>query len=247
MSRTAIITGAARGIGAAIGRRFAADGWRCVLVDLNASITDVPAEVLSRSPESVGIIADVSTDEGISAVVAHLPPEQSRIALVNNAGITRDSTLAKMDLQQFTSVVQVNLGGPVRLSDAVIPFMSNGSVIVNLSSKSASGNLGQFNYAISKAGLIGFTKSLALRLAPSIRVNAVAPAFIATEMTDAIPEDLRRQFISRIPLGRAGDPSEVADVVFWLASDQSSYVTGQVLAICGGRSFGPNSQPSQQN
>jgi NAD(P)-dependent dehydrogenase (short-subunit alcohol dehydrogenase family) len=244
MSRTAIITGAARGIGAAIARRFAEDDWRCVLVDLNPNVTDVPTGVLAMSPDSVGVIADVGTDEGISAVMAHLPPGQSRIALVNNAGITRDSTLAKMDLQQFTSVVQVNLGGPVRLSEAVVPFMSDGSVIVNLSSKSASGNFGQFNYAISKAGLIGLTKSLALQLAPSIRVNAVAPAFIATEMTDAIPEDLRQQFISRIPLGRAGDPSEVADVILWLASDQSSYVTGQVLAVCGGRSFGPNSQPS---
>jgi len=156
---------------------------------------------------------------------------------VNNAGITRDAMLHKMTLEQFTAVVRVNLGGPLRLIDTLLPQLVDGSAVVNVSSKNASGNVGQFNYAVSKAGLLGVTRSLALSLAPRVRVNAIAPAFIATEMTDAIPDEVRDRILASIPFGRAGQPSEIADVALWLSSEQSSYVTGQVLAVCGGRSL----------
>jgi 3-oxoacyl-[acyl-carrier protein] reductase len=143
-----------------------------------------------------------------------------------------------MTRQQFDQVIAVNLVGAVRLTSALLPLMDRGSV-VNLSSKSANGNTGQFNYAISKAGLVGFTRSMAILHAPRMRVNAIALAFIATEMTAAIPEKVRGRIIERVPFGRPGEPAEIADTAYWLASDEASYVTGQVIAVCGGRSFAP--------
>ncbi len=242
MTGAVTITGAARGIGAAIAERFARDGWDALLVDLNPEVERTAARIDAAAPGQVAAaIADVTSADGRTHVAerADALPGAPR-ALVNNAGITRDALLTRMDEDDFLAVVRVNLGAAYELSALFADRLAEGGAIVNLSSKSASGNVGQYNYAVSKAGLLGLTRSLALELAPRVRVNAIAPAFIATEMTAAIPDDLRQRFVARIPFGRPGEPSEIADVAYWLTSPESSYVTGQVLAICGGRSFAPN-------
>lgn len=234
MSGSVVVTGAARGIGAAIATRFARAGWHPLVVDLDPSV-----EALAAKLGATAVVADVTDAAGRAAITEQLGalPEPAR-ALVNNAGITRDALIKRMEEDQFLAVIRVNLGAAYELSTALAPLLSDGGSIVNLSSKSASGNVGQYNYAVSKAGLLGLTRSMALDLAPRVRVNAIAPAFIATEMTAAIPDELRERFIARIPFGRAGEPEEIASVVEWLASDGASYVTGQVLPVCGGRSFG---------
>jgi 3-oxoacyl-[acyl-carrier protein] reductase len=242
MSGAVVVTGAARGIGAAIAERFASAGWDALLVDLAPEVHATAARVDADAAGTVAAaVADVTDADGRDSVAMALDElaGQPR-AIVNNAGITRDALLTRMEEDDFRAVVRVNLGAAYELSALLAPRLADGGAIVNLSSKSASGNVGQFNYAISKAGLLGLTRSLALELAPRVRVNAVAPAFIATEMTAAIPDELRARFIARIPFGRAGEPAEIADVVHWLATPESSYVTGQALPICGGRSFGPD-------
>lgn len=236
-----VVTGAARGIGAAIAERFVRDGWHAILADMNPKVIETAQRLCVQRPGAAsGHVVDVASEDGrqelVEAVRARCVPLR---ALVNNAGITRDALLRKMTEEQFRTVLRVNLGAAHALTLRLVEELAGDGVVVNLSSKSASGNVGQYNYAVSKAGLIGMTRSLALTLAPRLRVNAIAPAFIATEMTDAIPDDLRERFIAKIPLGRAGRPAEIADAVHWLASPAASYVTGEVLAVCGGRSFGP--------
>lgn len=236
MSDAVIVTGAARGIGAAIAGRFVEAGWAPLLVDLDPAV-----EATAASLGAAAAVADVASPEGRSVVEERLAALDARPrALINNAGITRDALVKRMDDSEFLAVIRVNLGAAYELSTRLAPRLAEGGAIVNLSSKSASGNVGQYNYAISKAGLLGLTRSMALVLAPRVRVNAIAPAFIATDMTAAIPEELRKTFVGKIPFGRPGHPGEIADVAHWLASDASSYVTGQVLPVCGGRSFGPN-------
>lgn len=238
MSRSAMVTGGARGIGAAIARRFAQDGWRVVLTDVAPAVEATAEQIAADTGSQVeAVVADVSSPSA-SSVLAGVAVGGLDV-LVNNAGITRDALLAKMTPDQFAAAVRVNLGGPILVLDAMLPLLVDGASVVNVSSKSASGNVGQFNYAVAKAGLIGLTRSLALAHAPRIRVNAIAPAFIATEMTDAIPDRVRESILARIPFGRPGQPDEIAEVAFWLSSPSASYVTGQVLAVCGGRSFAP--------
>lgn len=241
MSATVVVTGAARGIGRSIAARFAKTGWDVLLVDLDPTVDDT-AGALEHGASGViaSVVADVTDPGDRSRVFARAMDLPGPLAaLVNNAGITRDALLTRMEEEAFLAVVRVNLGAPYELCRE-FSERADGGAIVNLSSKSASGNVGQFNYAVSKAGLLGLTRGLALELAPRVRVNSVAPAFIATDMTAAIPDSLRETFVARIPFGRAGEPDEVADVVHWLASDASSYVTGQVLPVCGGRSFAPS-------
>ena len=236
---TVAVTGAARGIGAAIARRYAETGWRVVAVDVAPVVEQTAADLASETgADVVGVVADLGSTAGVQEV-ANAVRESGLEALVNNAGITRDAMLHKMTAEQHTAAVRVNLGGPIRLIEALSPLMSDGGSIVNVSSKSASGNVGQFNYAVSKAGLLGLTRALAIQHAPRLRVNAISPAFIATDMTDAIPDGVREGILAKIPLGRAGDPREIADVALWLTSPQSSYLTGQVVPVCGGRSFAP--------
>jgi NAD(P)-dependent dehydrogenase (short-subunit alcohol dehydrogenase family) len=185
-------------------------------------------------------VADVSDADGRAAVEGALRYDGVRLgALVNNAGITRDALLENLTEDDFRSVLRVNLGAALELTMALVPLMKPDAAVVSLSSKSANGNVGQYNYAVSKAGLLGMTRSLAQSLAPGIRVNAVAPAFVETDMTDAIPAAIRERLIAKIPAGRPGRPGEVAEVVLALCSGESSYVTGQCLAVCGGRSLGP--------
>jgi NAD(P)-dependent dehydrogenase (short-subunit alcohol dehydrogenase family) len=235
VTRTVVVTGAARGIGAGIAARFVDAGWQVVLVDVSMDVTYTAA---SLGTAARAVAADLASPDGGSQVAAALQGEQVH-ALVNNAGITRDAMIKKMAPDQFTATTRVNLGGPIRLIDALLPLMPEGSTIVNVSSKSASGNIGQYNYALSKAGLLGYTRALARIHAPRVRVNAISPGFIATEMTDAIPDDLRANILAKIPMARPGLPKDIADVALWLSSEESSYVTGQVLAVCGGRTYAP--------
>jgi 3-oxoacyl-[acyl-carrier protein] reductase len=234
--RSVVVTGAARGIGAGIATRFAEDGWHVVLVDLAPEVAQTAAAI---GAAATPVVADIATDEGASAILAAVREVGGFRALVNNAGITRDAMIKKMTPEAFTATSRVNLGGPIRLVNALADDLGDGGTIVNISSKSSQGNVGQYNYALSKAGLLGYTRALGIQLAPRLRVNAISPGFIATEMTDAIPDEIRAGILAKIPLARPGQPSEIADVALWLSSEQSSYVTGQVLGVCGGRTYAP--------
>lgn len=235
---TVVVTGAARGIGAAIAGRFASAGWDCVLVDMDPRVQDTAERLRDQGGLAArAVVADITSEAGRVEIATSTAGRKFR-ALVNNAGITRDALLTKMTAEQLDRVVDVNLLATINLTAALVPRMKWGAV-VNVSSKSANGNVGQYNYAVSKSALVGYTRSLAVELAPRVRVNAIAPAFIATEMTAAIPDKVRDGLISRIPFGRAGEPDEVAETVYWLVSPGAAYITGQVLAVCGGRSFAP--------
>lgn len=229
MSRT-IVTGAARGIGRAIAEALAADGRELLLVDL----VDGVAEVADRLGGVDSVVADIADPAGRQAVRERAG---TVAGVVHAAGITRDALLAKMTAEQFATVLDVNLTAAYELTLALLDRCEEGASVVSISSRSYLGNVGQFNYAASKGGLVGMTRALALEHAPRLRFNAVAPGFIDTEMTAAIPAEVRARILAKIPAGRAGEPAEVASAVRWLLSVQASYVTGQVLFVCGGRSY----------
>lgn len=232
MNGSVVVTGAARGIGRAIAERLAANpGIMVIGVDL------APELGLTES-EIVPVQVDLTTDEGVAAVrdavdATGLP----LLGLVNNAGITRDARLVNMTDEDFAAVIEVNLGAPYRLATALADRFSEGASIVNIASRAYLGNFGQFNYSLSKGGVVGLTRSLALSLAPHVRVNAIAPGLIGTEMAMAIPEDVLDKMISAIPLERMGTPDEVANVVWFLLTPLSSYITGHVVVVGGGRSL----------
>jgi NAD(P)-dependent dehydrogenase (short-subunit alcohol dehydrogenase family) len=159
------------------------------------------------------------------------------LGVVNNAGITRDARLVNMTDEDFRSVIDVNLGAAYRLSNELASLMHEGACIVNIASRAYLGNFGQFNYAMSKGGVVGMTRAMALSLAPHVRVNAVAPGLIGTEMSMAIPGDILDNMISAIPLERMGTPEEIANVVWFLLTPLSSYITGHVVVVGGGRSL----------
>ncbi len=227
MTRAVVVTGAARGIGRAISERLLADGLGVIAVDLSPDI-DLDG--------SIPVQVDLTTEEGVGAV-REAASGVELVGLVNNAGITRDARLVNMTDADFQAVLDVNLGSAYRLSNALAPLMDTGSSIVNIASRAYLGNFGQFNYSMSKGGVVGMTRAMALGLAPRVRVNAVAPGLIGTEMAMAIPEDVLSKMVSAIPLGRMGQPSEVADLVAFLLGPQSSYITGEVIVIGGGRSL----------
>ena len=230
----ALVTGAARGIGYALSRRLSEAGYRLVMVDMSSEIYDSAAVF-----GAVAVQADISEPAGREAIAAAVGSTgQPLQLLVNNAGITRDALIANMTEEAFRLVLRVNLGGCYELTRALADNMADGGSIVNISSRASLGNVGQFNYATSKAAVIGLTRSLALVYAPRLRVNAVAPGFIATEMTDAMPDRVRERIIERVPLQRAGQPEDIAEAVTWLGSEKAGYVTGQVLYSCGGRTHG---------
>jgi 3-oxoacyl-[acyl-carrier protein] reductase len=212
------------------------EGQSIVAVDLSDRLAEVVGELEAANIAVIPVQADLTTKDGIAAVQAAVKGSPSLKVIVNNAGITRDARLVNMSAGDFVAVLDVNLGVPHRLIAALLPQFIEGA-IVNISSRAYLGNFGQFNYSMSKGGLVGLTRSLALSLAPRIRVNAVAPGLIGTEMSMAIPAEVRGKMIAGIPLQRMGDPEEVAELVAFLASDRASYITGEVVVIGGGRSL----------
>jgi 3-oxoacyl-[acyl-carrier protein] reductase len=238
--KTAIVTGASRGIGKAIAMKFAEEGCNIAFTDLNY---DDAAKQTEKDIAAFGVkvkayASNAADFEDTQKVVDEVMKEFGSIdALVNNAGITMDTLLMRMTEQQWDAVINVNLKSVFNYTKAVLrPMMKQRSgSIVNLSSVvGVSGNAGQANYSASKAGILGFTKSTAKELGSrGIRSNAIAPGFIVTEMTSKIPEEARKQWEASIPLRRGGTPEEVAKTALFLASDLSSYVSGQVINVCG--------------
>jgi NAD(P)-dependent dehydrogenase (short-subunit alcohol dehydrogenase family) len=231
MTGVAVVTGAARGIGRAIAERLAADGARVVLVDLDPAVEEAAAAL-----GGVPVNADITDAAGRAAVRAGVG-DAPLAALVNNAGITRDGRIAKLEEHDVRAVLRVNLGGAYELTLALLDALAHGSAIVNVSSRAYLGNFGQFNYAASKGGLVGLTRALALELAPRVRVNAVAPGLTGSEMTRAMPERVLDKLVAASPMQRMAEPAEIAATVAALLSPAMSYVTGQVLLACGGRSL----------
>jgi NAD(P)-dependent dehydrogenase (short-subunit alcohol dehydrogenase family) len=226
-----VVTGAARGIGLAIAEKVASTGPITVIgVDIAPELAlseDItPVQVDLTSPDGPSVVRETVEAAGVPL-----------IGLVNNAGITRDARLVNMTDEDFAAVLEVNLGAAYRLSSELAPSMSDGGAIVNIASRAYLGNFGQFNYSMSKGAVVGLTRALALSLAPGIRVNAVAPGLISSEMSLAIPEEIRDKMVAAIPLHRMGTPEEVANTVWWLLTPLSSYITGEVIVVGGGRSL----------
>jgi 3-oxoacyl-[acyl-carrier protein] reductase len=239
-SKTALITGAARGIGKQIAITFAKEGCNVAFTDisLNEEALQTLAELQSYGVQARAYASNAADYEASHQVVEQVIAEFGKIdILVNNAGITRDTLLMRMTEQQWDDVMQVNLKSVFNFTHAVTPIMlrqRSGSIISLSSIVGVNGNAGQANYAASKAGIIAFTKSVAKELgARGIRANAIAPGFIMTEMTAALSEETLKQFVSLIPMKRGGTTEEVAKVALFLASDLSSYVSGQVIQVNG--------------
>jgi 3-oxoacyl-[acyl-carrier protein] reductase len=242
--RVAIVTGAARGIGAATARRLAKDGMAVAVLDLAAD-NAVAKEIEDAGGKAIAIGADVSDPDQVDAAVAEVAERLGApTVLVNNAGVLRDNLLFKMSVDDWDTVLAVHLRGAFLMSKAVQGHMveANWGRIVNLSSTSALGNRGQVNYSAAKAGMQGFTKTLAIELGKfGVTANAVAPGFIVTEMTRSTAErmkvsfeDLQQGAASQIPVGRVGRPEDIAHTVSFLVSEDASFVSGQVIYVAGG-------------
>ncbi len=241
MKQTAIVTGGSRGIGRAVAVRLAKDGMNLVINYRGNSAAAEETERLCRKlgAEVLLVQGDVSRAEDCEKLAAQAKEAFGRVdVLVNNAGITRDGLLARMTEEDFRAVLDVNLVGPWNMMKAVNRIMMKQRYgrIVNLSSVTGlMGNMGQTNYAAAKAGILGMTKSYAREVASrGITVNAVAPGFIDTDMTEAMPEGAKDKIVTEIPMGRTGKPEDVAEAVAFLASEQAGYITGEVLRVDGG-------------
>lgn len=241
MKQTAIVTGGSRGIGRAVAVRLAKDGMNLVINYRGNSAAAEETERLCRElgAEVLLVQGDVSRAEDCEKLAEQAKEVFGRVdVLVNNAGITRDGLLARMSEEDFRAVLDVNLVGPWNMMKAVNRIMMKQRYgrIVNLSSVTGlMGNMGQTNYAAAKAGIVGMTKSYAREVASrGITVNAVAPGFIDTDMTEAMPEGAKDKIITGIPMGRTGKPEDVAEAVAFLASEQAGYITGEVLRVDGG-------------
>lgn len=239
--KTALITGGSRGIGKAIAITFAQHGANVAFSDLRRDelMEETEKELKSFGVKAQGYTSDASSFEDSERMVDEVVREFGRIdILINNAGITRDNLLMRMSEQDWDLVIKVNLKSAFNLTKSVQKYMlkQRSGSIVNMSSVvGVNGNAGQANYSASKAGLIGFTKSIAQELGSrNIRCNAVAPGFIETEMTAKLSEEVRKAWAEQIPLRRGGKPEDVAKACVFLGSDLSDYITGQVISVCGG-------------
>jgi 3-oxoacyl-[acyl-carrier protein] reductase len=239
--KTAIITGAARGIGREIAIKFGAEGANVAFTDLNydENMESLREELDKMGVKAGGYASDASSFADCEALIENVVRDFGTIDIVvNNAGITRDNLLMRMNENDWDLVLKVNLKSVFNMTKAAQRMMlkqRSGSIINMSSVVGMGGNAGQSNYAASKAGLIGFTKSMAKELGSrNIRCNAIAPGFIETEMTSKLPDDVRTDWIQSIPLKRGGTPEDVANVCIFLGSDLSSYVSGQVIPVCGG-------------
>ena len=242
MPRVIVVTGGSKGIGRAVAFRFAEENAKLVLVhyDPDEKESDITLKGLSeRGVEAESHRVDVSSFQAVDELFHHILSRLGKIdVLVNNAGITKDTLLMRMNEGDWDTVIKVNLKSVFNCTKAVIMPMikqRKGSITSISSVVGAIGNAGQANYSASKAGIMGFTKTVAREVAPrGITVNAVAPGFIDTVMSAAISEKAKEKFMSQIPLGRIGRPEEVAEAVYWLCSDAASYITGQVIHVNGG-------------
>ena len=239
--KTALITGAARGIGKAIALRFAQEGANIAFTDLSLdeNVEATEKEIAALGVKVKGYASNAADFDDTHKVVDQIKEDFGVIdVLVNNAGITRDGLMMRMSEQQWDMVINVNLKSAFNFTHALTPIMmrqKSGSIINMSSVVGVSGNAGQANYSASKAGMIGLTKSMAKEIGSrGVRVNAIAPGFIITDMTGALSEEVREQWAKQIPLRRGGTPEDVANAALFLASDLSSYVSGQVIHVCGG-------------
>ena len=239
--KTALVTGATRGIGRAIALKFAEEGANVAFTyrSQHEAAQTLVAEIESFGVQAKAYASDAASFEDAHNVVEDVKSVFGRIdILVNNAGITKDGLMMRMDEAQWDAVIDTNLKSAFNFIHACTPIMARqrcGSIINMSSVVGISGNAGQCNYSASKAGLIGLAKSIAKEMGPrGIRANCIAPGFIATDMTEAIPENVRQEWEKQIPLRRGGTPEDVANVALFLASDMAGYVTGQVISCCGG-------------
>ena len=239
--KVALVTGAARGIGKAIALKFASEGADVAFTDLviNEAAEETIAEIAAYGHKVKGYASNAANFDETHAVVEEILKDFGKIdILVNNAGITKDGLVMRMSEAQWDAVIAVNLKSAFNFIHAVVPGMARqkGGSIINMASIAGQmGNPGQVNYASSKAGLIAMAKTVAKEMGSrGIRANAIAPGFIVSEMTNALPEAVREEYIKNIPLKRGGTVEEIANTALYLASDLSSYVTGQVIAVNGG-------------
>jgi len=236
-----IVTGSGRGIGRGIAECFAAQGSKVVITDIDhTTAAETAAEIAKMGVETLAMDCDVSKYEQAEALANKTVEKWGKIdVLVNNAGITMDGLFLRMKPDHWQKVIDINLTGTYNCAYAVVNHMrkERKGAIINTSSIAAGGNPGQANYSASKAGVLGFTYALGKELAPmGIRVNAVAPGFVKTPMTDKIPDKIREQMIAAIPLRRPGEPDDIAKVIMFLASDLAGYVTAQCIHVNGGLS-----------
>ncbi|WP_054248131.1 3-oxoacyl-ACP reductase FabG [Rhodococcus opacus] len=244
--RTAIVTGSARGIGAAVAKRLADDGYAVAVLDLDESACAGTVDAItSAGGEALAVGANVADEASVATAVERVAAELGApTILINNAGITRDNLLFKMTVDDWDAVMNVHLRGAFLMSRAVQKYMVDAKFgrIVNLSSTSALGNRGQVNYSAAKAGMQGFTKTLAFELGKfGVTANAIAPGFIETEMTAATAErvgvgfeDFKKAAASQIPVNRVGQPEDIANTASFLASEGAGFVSGQVIYVAGG-------------
>jgi 3-oxoacyl-[acyl-carrier protein] reductase len=234
-----IITGSGRGIGKATAQIFAEHGAKVVVSDIDDDVCkEAAAEIGKSGAETLAITCDITKADEVAAMFKQVMDKWGKIdCVVNNAGITKDTLFLRMKPEMWQFVIDVNLTGTFTCCKEAIKYMRKArkGTIINLSSIARMGNAGQTNYSAAKAGIVGFTKAMARELAPmGIRVNCIAPGFIVTRLTDAIPEDLAAKMVEMIPMRRKGEPADIAKPILFLASELSSYMTGEVMDVNGG-------------
>ena len=240
-NKIAIVTGASQGIGKIIAFELAKSGAHVACISRNKkAIESIVEEITINGGQASSFPCDISDSDTLSEIITEIIKENSRIdILVNNAGITKDSLLMRMSIEQWDDVINTNLKGAFHCTKAVMRYMMKNKFgrIINITSiVGLTGNAGQANYAASKAGLIGMTKSIAKEVASrGITANCIAPGWIETSMTDKLSGEVKNEFLSHIPVGRIGSPDDIANAVIFLASDEAGYITGQTITVDGGR------------